>query len=192
MPDKYNFSKHLTQVLKPALSQLGFKKKGAKFISETEGLTFVFEISRSRWNGAPGPDELSLHIHVISAGINSTILLHRPTIIQFPSHYAPFFQDKLDWTEKSILMQSFSDEEKKEIHNYLDSISWKYHNEEELVTLFQELKNQIIEVGIPTLKEVKGLVNNGLNSFSLSDEMRKHSSRLYLRQLNPESRFPEQ
>lgn len=111
MSDKYNFSKHVSHVVRPVLSQLGFRKKGAIFT--------------------------------------------------------------------------------KEIDKYLDSISWKYKKEEELINLLQELKDQIIKVGIPTISMAENLVNKGLDSFNLSNEMRKYSNQLFLSQLKPDSRFPE-
>lgn len=192
MTDKYNFSKLLSQILRPVLSPLGFKKKGSNFVREIDGSLYVIQISKSVWNGPIGPDQLSLYIRVISEDLNSSILLHRPTTLKFPSHYAPFFQDKLDWPEKSVLMQSFSKQEKKEIDEYINSIGWKYHNEEELISLFEELKDQILKVGIPTLNDAEYLDKKDSNSFSFSDKMRKHSNRLYLSQLNSESRFPEE
>lgn len=192
MPDKYNFSKHLSEIIRPVLKPIGFKKKGSNFTKETDGSTFAFEISRSSWNGLPDrPDQLNLDIRVVSNNLNSTIILHRPTNEKFPNYYAPFFQDKLDWSEKSRLMQSFSEMEIKEIDKYLDSISWKYGNEEELIILVQELLNQIIKVGIPTIHMAENLIHKGLDSLDFSSEMRKYSNRIFLSQLDIDSRFPE-
>ncbi len=88
-------------------------------------------------------------------------------------------------------MQSFSETEMNEIDSYLDSISWKYKKEEELITILQELKDQIIKVGVPTISMAESLVNKELDSFDFSNEMRKYSSQLFLSQLKPDSRFPE-
>ena len=192
MSDKYNFSKHLSQIVKPVFRQLGFRKKGAIFTKEIDGVSYAFDIARSSWNGLPDrPDELSIHVRVVTTNLNSTVLLHRITNKKFPSRYAPFFQDTLEWTEKSKLMQSFSETEMNEIDSYLDSISWKYKKEEELITILQELKDQIIKVGVPTISMAESLVNKELDSFDFSNEMRKYSSQLFLSQLKPDSRFPE-
>ena len=192
MADKYNFSKLLSQIISPVLGPLGFKKKGAKFVRKIDGSSYVIQISKSVWNGPIGSNQLSLYIHVISEDLDSSVLLHRPTTLKFPSHYAPFFQDKLDWPEKSALMQSFSKQETEEIDEYINSISWKYNNEVELTSLFEELKDQILKVAIPTLDIAEYLDKNDSNSFSFSDKMRKHAKRLYLSQLNAESKFPEE
>lgn len=192
MPDKFNFSKHVSQILTPVLHPLGFRKKGSRFTLEIDGFKYTFEISRSSWNGLPDrPDQLSLHLQVDSASVSSSILLHRITKMKFPPYYAPFFKDKLDWSEKESLMKSFSEHEIGEIDKYVDSISWHYASEEELISLLGELTEQIIRVGLPAIENAKFLVIKKLDSFAFSNELRMITGRLYLKQLEPKSRFPE-
>ncbi|RZL05415.1 MAG: hypothetical protein EOO89_26520 [Pedobacter sp.] len=112
------------------------------------------------------------------------------TTLKFPSYYSPFFRDDLEWSEKGELMASFSSGQLEEIDQYLKSIHWYYDSEEALIKLLDEIKTQLIVVGLPTIKFVKENAAKELDYYTLRLEMRTKSSQLYLMQLDPKSRFP--
>lgn len=178
--------------MSPLLLPLGFKRRHARFTQRELGLEYFIYIERSSWNSlADRPNKLSVIIGVINGVSHEcTEKLFRITQVKFPTFYAPFFLDELDWSAKGSLMASFSQKQLEEIDKYLDSISWQYDSEESLINLLQEIKTQLINVGLPTISYVKErfLKNGDMSSLSLN--MKKLAKELYLEQLNPISRFP--
>ncbi len=104
--------------------------------------------------------------------------------------YGPFFLEQLSWTEKTNLMASFTDEQLSEINNYSKSINWYYDSEESLIKLLNEIKDQLINVALPTIAIVQNYQITDLESLNLNHEIRKIVQQLYLVQLDPSSRFP--
>jgi hypothetical protein len=47
MPDKYNFSKHLSGIVRPVLHPLGFRKKGSRFLQIEDDCMYSIVVSRS-------------------------------------------------------------------------------------------------------------------------------------------------
>jgi len=122
--------------------------------------------------------------------INISIPLFRVTHVRFPVFYGPFFLEQLSWTEKTNLMASFTDEQLSEINNYSKSINWYYDSEESLIKLLNEIKDQLINVALPTIAIVQNYQITDLESLNLNHEIRKIVQQLYLVQLDPSSRFP--
>lgn len=171
---------------------LGYKRRGARFIRSENGLDYAIYLERSSWNSLTDrPKQLSVIIEVFSdRKLYASTSLFRLTKLKFPSYYAPFFLDNLDWPEKGRLMASFSTEQLGEIDKYLESIHWYYDSEESLVGLLEEVKVQLINVGLPTFSFVNDNGVKEIKSFDLSLEMKRKSNQLYLMQLNSISRFP--
>jgi hypothetical protein len=119
-----------------------------------------------------------------------SVSLFRITKLKFPDYYSPFFLDDLDWPEKGKLMAGFSTKQLEEIDNYSASISWHYETEESLAGLLEEIKIQLIKVGLPTLEFAKEHGPRELETFAIVQEIKKKSQQLYLQQLDPISRFP--
>ena len=172
---------------------LGFKKRGAIFIKGEQPFDYFIYLERSRWNAAlpDRPNELSVFIGISNeAKVESTSTLFRLTKLKFPSYYGPFFLDDLDWAEKGRLMGSFSSKQVEEIDSYLESIQWHYDSEESLVNLLNEIKTQLINVGLPTLNFFIENEVKDIEPFSLRLKIKKRSNQLYVKQLDPISRFP--
>ena len=98
----------------------------------------------------------------------------------------------LGWPEKGDLMASFSAKQLEEIDKYLESINWYYDSEASLIALLHEMGTQLVTVGLPTIDSIKHYEVKDLESFSLSREMKRKSNQLYLMQLDPVSRFPNE
>lgn len=184
--------RHLTSTLSPLLLPLGFKRKGTRFTQRELGLEYFIYLERSSWNSlSDRPNKLSL-----SKGVSNEVSLiftenlFRITQLKFPIYYAPFFLDKLDWSAKGSLMANFSPNQLQEIDKYLESIFWEYDSEESLINLLQEIKTQLINVGLPTLNYVKERFRIDSDMSNLSSSMKKLTKQIYLEQLNPISRFP--
>jgi hypothetical protein len=190
--DKYNYSKHVSNILSPLLLPLGFKKRAARFTQSKLSSEYFIYLERSGWNSlSDRPDKLSVIIGISNdAGFECTEKLFRITQMKFPVYYAPFFLDKQDWPAKEILMSGFSPKQLEEIDKYLDSISWQYDSEQSLINLLEEIKTQLINVGLPTINYMKERLLKDSDMSSLSLGMKKIAKQLYLEQLNPISRFP--
>ena len=176
MVDNLNYSKNLTGILGQVLRPLGFNKKGTRFILNQSYLEFSINLPRSRWNSLPDrPKNLSIYLEVESSDrkIVDSIPIFRPTKVTFPAFYGPFFLDNLDWTQKSNLMSSFTDEQLSEI------------DEESLISILNEARDQVIKVVLPTIDFAKNFQLADLETFNLMHEMRKQKDRLYLMQLDP-------
>ncbi len=156
-------------------------------------MEFSFNLPRSSWNSLTDrPKNLSVYLEVefLDQKINYSIPLFRLTKESFPVFYGPFFLDKLSWTEKSNLMAGFTDKQLSEIDNYSESIKWYYDSEESLINLLNEVKEQLINVGLPTIDFVKNHQAADIETSNLNLEIRAKAQELYLMQLDPSSRFP--
>lgn|GEM_PF-2135548 len=183
----------MTAVLGQFLNPLGYRKKGTRFILNQGFWEFSFNLSRSSWNSLTDrPKNLSVYLEVgsLEREINVSIPLFRLTKEPFPVFYGPFFIDKLSWTEKSNLMANFTDEQLSKIDNYSKSLNWYYNSEESLINLLNEVKEQLINVGLPTIDFAKNYQVADLKTLNLNSEIRKKIKQLYLMQLDSSSRFP--
>ena len=150
-------------------------------------------LPRSSWNSLTDrPKEFCLYIEVESFDKRTIISfpLHRLTKLPFPSYYGPFFLDQLSWTEKSDLMRSFTAAQVLEIDKYRDSMKWYYDSEESLIKLLNEVKEQLVNVALPTIDFANTYATEELETKDLNCAMRKKTSELYLVQLELTSRFP--
>jgi hypothetical protein len=116
--------------------------------------------------------------------------LHRLTKVKFPTYYGAFFLDQLSWTEKSNLMSSFNETQVIEIDKYRDSLKWFYDSEESLIKILNEVKEQLVNVGLLTIDFANNYTKEELKTTDLNREMRNKASELYLEQLELASRFP--
>jgi len=156
-------------------------------------LKFSINLPRSSWNTLTDrPKEFRLYLEVESFDKRTIISfpLHRVTKLPFPSYYGPFFLDQLSWTEKSDLMRSFTDMQVLEIDKYRDSLKWHYDSEESLIKILDEVKEQLVNVALPTIDFANTFKPEELEAKNLDLEMRKKASELYLMQLELTSRFP--
>ena len=156
-------------------------------------MEFSINLPRSSWNSLiDRSKEFCLYLEVESFYNRTTISfpLHRLTKLPFPSYYGPFFLDQLSWTEKSDLMRSFTDTQVLEIDKYRDSLKWYYDSEESLIKLLNEVKEQLVNVALPTIDFAKNYATEELDPKDLDRELRKKAIELYLVQLEFTSRFP--
>ena len=161
-------------------------------MSESE-FEFSINLPRSSWNNLTDrPKEFSLEIEVYSSQfhISFSITLFRLTKEIFPSIYGPFFQDKLTWTEKSDLMRTYNEDQISEIDKYRHSLNWYYDTEQSLIEILNEVKEQVINVAVPTIVFGIAYIRDDLDIKFLYRKMSKHSTELYLNQLDIDSRFP--
>ncbi|MFT5157090.1 MAG: hypothetical protein ACI83I_001646 [Bacteroidia bacterium] len=190
MPDQFNYQKHLSGIIKPTLTSLGFRKKGSNFILEKNKNTFTISITRSRQNRRNTLQQL---LFVFGAKINDYIIesfkIYRITNNTFPDYYSPFYKEELDWTVKSELLLNFSQEQTKEIDDYLNSQEWFYNNEEQLAQILNGINDQIIKVVLPVMDYALKIESK--SSFAIRKELIDYKDALYLKQLTPEARFPK-
>lgn len=191
--NNFNYSKNLNAVLGQLLKPLGYRKNGTRFTLSQGLFDFSFNLTRSSWNSLTNrPKYLSVYLEVVSLdrSIGCSIPLFRLTKEPFPVFYGPFFLDKLSWPEKCSLMASFTEKQLSEIDNYLQSIKWSYNSEESLINLLNEVKDQLINVGLPTVDYFRDFEEADLMTVYLDQQIRDKISQFYLLQLDNSSRFP--
>ena len=156
-------------------------------------MEFSFNLPRSSWNSLTDrPKNLSVYLEIFSFDrkIDDSIPLFRLTKEPFPIFYGPFFQDKLSWPEKNSLMASFTDKQLSEIDKYSRSIKWYYDSEQSLISLLNEVKEQLMNVGIPAIDFFKNYQLAEMETLNLNLAIRTKVRQLYLKQVDPSSRFP--
>ena len=87
-------------------------------------------------------------------------------------------------------MASFTEKQLSEIDNYLQSIKWSYNSEESLINLLNEVKDQLINVGLPTVDYFRDFEEADLMTVYLDQQIRDKINQFYLLQLDNSSRFP--
>lgn len=69
-------------------------------------------------------------------------------------------------------------------------MKWYYDSEESLIKLLNEVKEQLVNVALPTIDFANTYATEELETKDLNCAMRKKTSELYLVQLELTSRFP--
>lgn len=87
-------------------------------------------------------------------------------------------------------MRSFTYTQVLEIDKYRDSLKWYYDSEESLIKLLNEVKEQLVNVALPTIDFANNYATEELEPKDLDRELRKKATELYLVQLEFTSRFP--
>lgn len=138
MAELFNFSKHVSEIVKPLMKLLGYKKKGLHFMRENGIYIEEIWIQKSQWNMADGENQFYVNLYIYDTEKSDRrIYEHRiPRIpkVKFPPRYDEYYRD---FSHDS--RSTFSKEEEEAIHEYMQSMWWTYKDEDELRVLLDEL-----------------------------------------------------
>ena len=138
MTDLYNFSAHLKETVTPLMKMLGFKKKNLRFTRTNGNFVEEINIQKSQWNMANTENQFYVNLYVRASGEPKMWLYHsripNNPRMEVPPHYTDYYGD---FSES--FRSTFSEEEKRQIHEYMSATWWRYATEEKLQSLLEEL-----------------------------------------------------
>lgn len=138
MADLNNFNKHVSEIIKPVMKNLGFSKKNLKFSRENGDFIEVITIQRSQFNMAGFANEFYVNYYWHKKPDEKVwiyeVRLPKKPDFECPARYAEYYSDF-----SAEARAKFSKEEVQEIHRYMMATCWKYLDEAELVLLLKNL-----------------------------------------------------
>lgn len=87
-------------------------------------------------------------------------------------------------------MSTYNEDQISEIDKYRHSLNWYYDTEQSLIEILKEVKEQIVNVALPTINFGIAYIKDNLDIKFLYRKMSRYSTEKYLNQLDINSRFP--
>lgn len=154
MADLFNFSKNMTLILTPALKEIGFKRKGSRYIKDDDINVDIF-IQRSSYNFLGDEKKFYFNIEIYEQFDQSR------KMICFTRLRKDLFSNEQPQKIVKIVKMDDGTEFEVEDTNASQLRDWCYSDEEELKNAFKLAIDHFFRIGVSYIEYVKEEFING-------------------------------